>query len=509
MPEATLPTSATPQGASRAAAAPASLSRLVTGLLVMTLAACTSRLLLDESVIDAPQWAWLPLLLAVAWVARTLGTAVAFTAWLMVPGFFGATPWNSPVRASFGGPDLPLFVFDLSLVFALITAAITALLRPRSAVGRLLRSRWPLFVIVFAMLLLKVAQGGGSAETLRNAALFFYGPAVVMGALLAAEQLDLKHLVPQAYLRMLALCALIPGLVLLGLALGLRSWLLVDLGRQDLARPVGVLDWLPPGSLVLLGFCAAGFLPSRETPWTWRLPLLLLLAYDAATYLNRALWIGIACGLALHWAVVRGWWRGFVPLLMVVVALGMSMETLREQVGEGHYQSSEWRLLAWTLTSAAILDQPLIGHDYSESLLSQVLVLPESLRSMQEADLSISVEARSPHNSYLSLLFFGGVVQGGAVMVFIVHALVRLARAIAALRRRGRCIPMADAVLRGGTAVTVYAGFNVVLETPIEGLAFWMIFVPVWLWGTHLRALLADGPPGTGAGTATPAAAPR
>ncbi len=477
-------------GAAVPPAARPALDRLVSALLVLALAAATSRLFIDEGVINAPAWAWVPLVAAAGWVAWTLGAPIALTAWIMVPGFFGATPWNSPVRASFGGPDLPLFVFDLSLVATAAWAVASGLRRPDGAAGRLLRDCGALFALVAVMLVVKVLQGGASAETLRNAALFFYGPAVALTAMLVAQRLPLEQLIPLAYLRLMPLLTLVPALVLVAIALGLRDWVLVDLGRQDLIRPVGVLDWMPPGSLVLVGYCAAAFLPDRRTPWTWKLPLLLLLAYDASTYLNRALWIGIGAGITLHWALLRGWWRGLLPLLLALALASLSLETLRDRIGEGHNQSSEWRLLAWTLTGLSILDQPLLGHDYGESLLGQVLVLPESVQSMQEAELRIDPQARSPHNSYLSLLFFGGLVQGGAVIGIIGWSLVRLARAITALARRGRRHPMADAVLRGAVAIVVYSGFNVVLETPIEGIAFWAALVPVWLWGTRLRAEL-------------------
>jgi hypothetical protein len=85
------------------------------------------------------------------------------------------------------------------------------------------------------------------------------------------------------------------------------------------------------------------------------------------------------------------------------------------------------------------------------------------------------------------LLFFGGLLQGGAVLLFILLTLASLSRGIVRMRRSGGRTPAAEAVFRGAIAVAVYAGFNVVLESPIEGITFWIVMFAAWMWARALQ----------------------
>lgn len=465
--------------------------RVRLALKVMIVAGCVARLLIDDDITGLPVLAAALLLQVLVLLSVLRGTSTGLLALLMLPALFGASPWNSPVRASLGGTDLPLYLFDLVILLAAGISLVRGIRQPHSESGRFVRRTWPLLMVVGVVILLKVAEAGATGDSLRNAALFYYFPAICLSIALVAKKLDIKTIVPWVYLRVLPLVALAPVVVLAGIALGAGELVLKPI-HQGMVEPAGALAWLPPGSLVLLSFCAAAFLFDRTTALRWKLVIVVLLVFDFATYFNRAMWLGIMAGIGVHWVILRGWRRGVLPALFVVVATVMALNTLRDVVRESHHESSEWRLLAWGLTTANIIDKPLWGHAYGESLLAQVLALPDSVKAMGEAELMINPVARSPHNSYLSLLFFGGLLQGGAVILFVLMTLARLGRGIVRLRHRAAHAPVPEAVFRGAVAVVAYSGFNVILETPVEGITYWIVLFTAWVWAEELRAMCGD-----------------
>lgn len=459
-------------------------TRILWALAILTVVGCGARLLVDEQLGDAPVFAALLLVSSLLVLQAAFGSATGLLAFLMMPSLFGAAPWNSPVRAYFGSADLPIYVFDALLVIGSVLAVADAVRARTSAVTRFLHDNWLTVTVVGAGILVKIAGSGVTGETLRNAALFYYFPAVFLTLTLILPRIDLKRVIPAVYLRSLPMVAIAPVVVLIGIAVDARD-VVLTFAHQGV-EPAGILGRLPPGSLALLSFCAAAFLFNGRAPWPWRLVIVVLLAYDAVTYGNRAMWFGISAGIGVHWAMVRSW-RAVVLLCAALVVVGFATPVLLDSVRASHNESGEWRLLVWTLAGAAIVDSPLGGHPYGQSVLDQVLGVPESRQAIADAAIRVDSQARSPHNSYLSLLFFGGVVQGGAIILFISRTLGSLGRAIVRLRREGLYHPDADGVFRGAVAVTVYAAFNVVLESPVEGITFWTILFTAWLWRGSLR----------------------
>lgn len=465
--------------------------RVLPAFALLVVAGCVARYFIDESGMDSPVLGALTLLYAVLAVGLLVRPYIALFAMALLPAMFGASPWNSPVKANIPIGELPLYVFDLMLIGLAAAATVQGLTQRNHAWTFIRRHRLTLLATVL-MTVGKIAESGPGSDTVRNAALFYYFPATVLSAMWLADRIDLKRMLPAIYLNSLAFVALAQGVVLLGLALNHREAVLVSL-HQGLSEPAGWLQWLPPGSLVLLSFCGAAFLTDRRTPIAWRGVIALLLVYDAVTYGNRAMWLGILAGLGAHWLMTLGWRKALAVTLVASASFAAFNATgWRDTVKEGHNESSEWRLLAWALTSVAIVDKPLIGHPYHSSLLTQVLDLPDSQSAMIEAALPISAQARSPHNSYLSLLFFGGAIQGGTIIVFVLGTVWRLGRALVRAARQGLEVSAAaHAVFRGTVAVIIYTSFNVVLETPIEGTTFWLIIAAAWMWAEHIERKLA------------------
>lgn len=454
-------------------------------MICFTLLGCAARLVIDESMLDSPALAGVLLIAALA-VLLPIGREYALVVFLVLPALFGGSPWNSPVHAYIGSESFPLYIYDAVLVIC-ATLSTVSCLRGHNEVAKLwFQANWIGVTLIASGLVAKIARSGLNGEALRNAALFYYFPAVCLTAALAARRIDVKQIVPVLYLRSLAVVGIAPLLVLLGLWLGLGDAVTTTV-QQEIVLPAGALEWLPPGSLLLLTFCASAFLPDPRTGKHWKALILLLLLYDFVTYLNRAMWIGIFVGIAASWIIRKGLLRGFLPALLLSAAAVVVVPPLSDAIRAGHNESSEWRLLAWGLTAGAIIESPISGHSYSESLLAQIVGLPESKQAMHEASLRISEQARSPHNSYLSLLFFGGLWQGLPILVFIIAALLSLARLTRHRRRERRPQLQAEAVLRGAIAAVVYSAFNVVLESPVEGITFWMILYCTWQWSNSLR----------------------
>lgn len=460
-------------------------------LALLTLAGWGARLMVDEQLGNAPVAAAIMLLSGLALAQASFGAPIGLLAFLMMPALFSAAPWDSPVHAYVGAARFPIYVFDGVLVLSSAAALAGALLDSATPAARFVRAHWLPLMLVGAGLLVKVAAGGMSGEVLRNAAVFYYFPCICLAGAAIARRIDFKRVLPYVYLRSLIFAAFAPAVVLVGIAVGARDTVLE--GSHQGVGPAGILAWLPPGSLLLLSFCAAAFLFDRGTPLLWKAVIVLLLAFDALSYWNRAMWFGLACGIACHWAIVRGWWRGVLPACAALAAVTLITPTIEDSLRQEHNESSEWRLLIWALAAGQIAEQPLVGHSYGESLLDQLVSGPESQQAMADASIRIDAQARSPHNSYLSLLFFGGVVQGGAVIFFILGTLISLGRAVVRLRRLGLQSATGEAVFRGAVAVSVYAAFNVVLESPVEGITYWMILYCAWLWREdaleRLRAL--------------------
>jgi hypothetical protein len=462
----------------RAPIHPAHVSRVA--LAFVAGVACIARFAIDE---DGGEFQQIAAVLLIAAFAATAAVSVPVAGLLVVvlPSLFGQTPWNSPVRAYLGSEAMPVYICDAILLAGAAWAAVGAL-RARNAsrsAGRFLREHWLLFAVLAGGVVLKVAQSGVSGETVRNAALFYYPPAVLLFVAALAERLDVVRIVPALLLESSALTLLAPLLVLAAFMLGVGDELLAPL-RQGIVEPVGWLKWLPPGSLILLTFLSAAYL-FGPGPRLLRLGVAALLAYDAVTYGNRAMWMGIVAGYAAGISVRLGWKRSALIALPIALALGVAAPSLVDRLGEGHNESGEWRLLAWGLTVAGIADAPVLGHPYSDSVLGQLLADPDSQEALGGSDIRINSQARSPHNSYLTLLFFGGAVQGGAVIVLILGTLTALWHRVALARRRGRPDDTGEALLRGGVAIAVYAAFNVVLESPIEGITFWLVIALAWL----------------------------
>ena len=471
-----------------------SIHRLVlTALIIIIAAGCVARMLIDKTFVGDSTLASVVLISCFFFLALFLGLRISLFALLLLPAFFGASPWNSPVRATLGSVDFPLYLFDLIIFAATGVAIIKGIGRQNSKSTNFIRQNWVILTIICIMLVYKIVDGDFAGATIRNAALFYYFPSICLIMAMINKHLDIKNIVPWLILRLLPLTAFAPLVVLIGIAIGARDLVLVNI-QQGMVEPIAPLVWLPPGSLITLTFCGAAFLFDRHTALRWKLVIVVLLAYDFVTYFNRAMWVGIIAGICVNWVVFRGWKRGALPVLITLIVVSMSLGALRDVMKEGHHDSSEWRLLAWKLTLDRIIERPLVGHSYNESLLTQVLDNPESLQAIDTVGLLIDPQARSPHNSYLSLLFFGGLLQGGSVILFILFTLTKLAKGIVRKKHEVVHKPMSEAVFRGAVAVVVYAGFNVVLETPIEGITFWIVIFSAWAWALDLDRSPRLGP---------------
>lgn len=450
-------------------------------------AACigsAARLLVDETI-EFPTLAAFVVAIYLA-VLLLLDGRAGMLPILILPGLFGAAPWNSPVRAYFGPDALPLYFFDAVILLTGAIGFLEALFRTGSVAHRFLRENWLAIFAVIVLLVAKIAQARDLGEAARNAAEFYYFPAIGFTLTYIGARIDLRRLIPWLYLEVLPALAIVPAIVVAGIMLGQRELVLDEFGRQGIVTPAGILAWFPPGSLVLLSFLSAAFLFERRAPAWSRVAIGILLTYDAVTYGNRALWVAIAVGIGVHWLLRRGWKGLFLTVAMLAV-MTLSSATIREVAAEGHNNSSEWRLLVWGLTAFAIADSPITGHSYDISLLGQVLPSAESQFAIEEAGMRVEERARSPHNSYLSLLFFGGIVQGGAIMAFLGWTLIRLALQLMRRERSQQRSWFAESVFRGAVACAAYAAFNVVLESPIEAICFWLLFFTAWFWTCALQ----------------------
>jgi len=462
---------------------PIAISTLV--ILVTVAAGCVARSFADEEMLNLPGVASVLLVTLFATQFAITGR-LAFLLILAIPAYFGSSPWNSPVRAHFGPETFPVYVFDLLVLSGGGIAVLEAVLSRATPTALFMRQQGAIVAVISVIAILKLIEVGISAESVRNAAVFYYFVATCLGLAYVHRHVDLKYAIPSLFLRSIPIAAIVPAVCLVGISLGGRELVLDSIGRQGLVTPAGILALAPPGSLVLLSFLGAGFLVEDRVPLWSRAAIVVLLIYDFVTYWDRALWLAISFGIAVGWMVKKGW-RSVLLVACVLAALMTTADTIRSSVAEGHNKSSEWRLLAWGVTVIGIADRPFWGHPYDKSVFGQVLQTSDSQTAIAASNIRLNEQARSPHNSYLTLLFFGGIVQGGAVIVFILGTLIGLGRELAWRIRVRSPSWLGEAVFRGGCACALYAGFNVVLESPVEAITFWILFFPAWLWLMSLR----------------------
>src|SRR5690348_1615785 len=185
-------------------------------------------MMLDGSRSDLASVAAL-LLLGLLVVQFALQSRTALIGILAIPGFFGLAPWNSPVRAHFGSETFPVYFFDLVVLIGGTVAVLDAIQTTRTSTANFIQKHWPIMVVVASVLLLKIGQVGVGAESVRNSAIFYYFLSTPLIITYVNDQADLKWAVPWFFLKAVPIVAIVPGICLIGIALGGRDLVLDSL----------------------------------------------------------------------------------------------------------------------------------------------------------------------------------------------------------------------------------------------------------------------------------------
>jgi hypothetical protein len=387
---------------------------------------------------------------------------------LLLPVFFGFTPWGSPVRLNIMIGSTPIYLYD----FTLILFSILSIIKVNNYHLKIfIKENWGILSIVIGGLLFKFYSYGVNSETIRNAAIFYYPIIVSFTLMLIYKRRSSGKEVFLILQKFLPVLALIPIVVIVGFIFFGKESVLSEI-HQGILIPSGILSFFYFGSLILLTFYGAAFLPHPKVQLTSKVFIVLLFVYDAMIYMNRSVWVAVIAAYICSWIFLNK--KKALPIfLMLVVSVMFYLIKPYKGLEGAHNNSSGWRLLVWSSTIDSILNKPLIGHSTSQSILSDI---SDDVNSIQD-DIVVSSKARSPHNSYLSLLYYGGLFIGGSIILFLLKIVYKLYKQ-SVLTREDEDI---KAWFRGVIAVIIYSGFNVVLESPIEGVFFWVIVISAYL----------------------------
>jgi len=211
---------------------------------------------------------------------------------------------------------------------------------------------------------------------------------------------------------------------------------------------------------------------------------LLLLATNASVLIftmKRSAYLGLLASaaviLALDRASLRRHWRAVLAAALalavggVLVALvpkereGPALQLVTQKLDVGHEDNSTWRLDAWRVAADRFLESPVLGRGYGKRILET------ALRNVNTAD---------PHNSFLALLVYNGLL-GLAALGWVVTSAWR--SYLGTLRHSGdqelRLLALFG--LGGLTFLLVYAFFNVALENQRLAVFFWLFIAGAFI----------------------------
>ncbi len=449
-------------------------------------------------------------------VAALISPRLGILALLLIPSLLGREAVKTKLFLP-GLESVPLYTFDVLLVGFFVFIALNGLWRSfRSNEWKVEEfPGWPLLLLISVFLAWKflsdLLAGHLSVVTLRNSAMFYYPPLVLY--VVAFYLRNHGGIRDFSTVAMSGYGVFVPVAIIFTISL-----LLGEPGRLfryneygGLIIPIEPLHVLAPpalhGNLILLAMLVSALLFQRGVRFYWKLLLISFLVFDAVLYLNRALWLAIAAGLVAGVVLNVSRRNALVLGISLVAAMGIAIVTpvIRDYLAQQHSGTSEWRLAVWSLTFDEIMDAPLFGHSLGryvvdqkmEQKLARKFGSPPALRrqaSRQQAERG-NVESvrppptrvrhpRYPHNSYLSLLYYGGLLVGGTIILFILWVLWRLYQRYWS-NNSDADRAVTAAFFRAISAGCVYNLFNVVLETPTEAWTFWVAVALGWWHGRY------------------------
>jgi hypothetical protein len=256
------------------------------------------------------------------------------------------------------------------------------------------------------------------------------------------------------------------------LLLGLFYWVLImhiliggpesvlEVTRRQLMVKLGLYNYLPFPILLALIVLFLYYLYEKSPYFLLVTPIII---YDYVSYFNRSLFISIIGAVILIYLIEKINKRVFFVLFALLVFIILfSISDIAHYFSGSHSGSSMWRLIAWKSSIDSILTLPL-GADLSKNMI-------DSASLYNTSNLLLASEARYVHNSYLTMLFYYGWFAGGGLIYFILNTLYQNYNIY--LNTRNRQDKAILAVLLGAI---IYGNFNVVIETPVEGILFWFI----------------------------------
>lgn len=450
-------------------------------------------------------------LLAIGAVAAMFSVRGAMLALLLLPSFLGRTVVKSQLTLP-GSFPIPLYTFDTILAVLCVYIAyrwVVSTDKGRSPGLAFTRDHALIAAIIVITIVAKLgaelAASRISSISIRNSAMFYYPLLVPVVVTYYLHRFGS----PSDFISggLAGLTLFVPATIVLALSLRLGDpWHLIQHETQGgMAQPIDVLlPFSPPvfqGNLILLAMLAAAVLPYKKIGMPWKALLAIFLAFDVLSYLDRAMWIAIGAGIAAGLAVRLKRRAAIATVLIATISVGaLLVGPARQYFAKQHHSTSEWRLAVWNMTFSRIKEHPLRGHALNayvvdpsmEGALVSIFGPPKGSVSPASGTGSARPNAGTersttplrrhplyPHNSYLSLIYYGGIVGGGSIILLIGLTIFQ------SLRQYWRADTRDDeafalAVFRALVAGTAYAAFNVVLESPTEAWTFWIAVTLGW-----------------------------
>lgn len=188
---------------------------------------------------------------------------------------------------------------------------------------------------------------------------------------------------------------------------------------------------------------------------------------------HRSIFLGTALGVAAAYLVGGASWRSVsrisltaLTLALLAVAAALYLELGEQVVGtlervadtaDTENVNSAWRLEAWKIALADIVDQPLTGVGLGKPL---------------DVVFQGQVTVVEPHNSIVNIAWHSGLP---GVAVFAVSQVAYLARVLRRRRELAVAGWSAPVLVGAWVSLLTVAAFNVILESPIGATAFWLV----------------------------------
>lgn len=375
------------------------------------------------------------------------------------------------VRAFIEVNYLKLYYFDTFLLLFIIITLFKSIGKSAKVLRIYLKHINIFYIIMVFFLALKVVQSGITVDALRNMALFYYFLLIPPLVFLVADFKTIIRICIRLITYSYCFNTVFLLVIIVVASVGFKEDFFIQTSR-GIDRPVSdIFQLVPVGAILLTSSITAALLPDKSVRLVVKLPYIIYIIANALTYFNRSLFLGVAAGLFIGWyckqkiktALITG-----VALIFFALLVGPSvLSSLSEQ----HSSSSTWRLAVWQVTMESILENAIFGHSFATTTIESLDLEDESLEN-----ISIGKKARYAHNSYLTILYYGGFLFGGVLIFVLLWVFIRLFKSA----RRAHFERISDRyvapLLRAYTAALVCAGLNVVLESPREAVAFWVLF---------------------------------